>query len=258
MSVLNKFSGWSIDEESFSWYVDTIKYFLSSEENFSNFRQPSRGYGGILEHVCEDGGNTYGEYVLSNYGEFLKKYLGEFKKNDDIGNPVKFVYNSIGEINPTTARYIKYAGDIFNHFGQLKDYNLIEIGAGYGGLSRILNVIYKFKSIKLVDLPQPLKLQSKYLSKFNIDCETYSPEDKFSVEKNTLVVSNFAWCECDEPTRDKYIKNIISRCSKVYMVIYNIDVEGELMVLDGGKTRDEDIYRQSTTADIFILNKDEN
>lgn len=248
--------GWVASDSSHSLYIESIKGFLSSEESFSNFRQPSIGYNGILEHVCPRGGDIYSTHLKSKYSEFLENHLENFKKNDSIGNPVLGNYEGFGKINTTTLRYIKYAADMVENFGSLSDYNLIEIGGGYGGLARILNCIYNFKSIKLVDLPKPLELQSKYLSQFNIPCETYQPQDNLHVEKKTLVVSNFAWCECDKDTRKKYIENIISKCSRVYIVTYHVDTN-ELMTLDGEKNLDEDIYSQSTTASIFTLKKDE-
>tara|TARA_R110000824_G_C15220596_1_gene677547 strand:+ start:912 stop:1685 length:774 start_codon:yes stop_codon:yes gene_type:complete len=248
--------GWRVSDGSHALYIESIKEFLSSEDCFSNFRQPSTGYNAILEHVCPRGGNIYSAHLKSNHSQILEKYLEDFKKNDSIGNPVLQDYEGFGEINTTTLRYIKYAVDILEGFGPLNNYDLIEIGGGYGGLARILNCVYNFKSIKLVDLPEPLELQSKYLSKFSIPCETYEPQDDIHVEKKTLVVSNFAWCECDKDIRNKYIKDIISKCNRVYIVTYHVDTN-ELTILDGEKNLDKDIYSQSTTASIFTLKKDE-
>ena len=230
---MNEFLGWRTKTDTAKAYTNSINSFLSSEDRFNNFRQSGKDYTTILEHITKQGGQTYLNYTKTNYNDFLVKNLEEFKKNDTVGNPHIYAYESIGDINPTTLRYIKFAGDIFYKFGDLIDYNFIEIGAGYGGLTRILNSIYKFNSITLFDLPEALSLQKKYLSKFNITPQTYTINDNFNIKKNTLIVSNYAWCECDKETRDLYVEKIIKNCSKTYMVVYDVDIENELQTLEG-------------------------
>ena len=146
MKIINKFLGWRANTNFAQSYIDSINSFLSDEDKFNNFRKSGKDYTTILEHITQQGGQTYLNYIKTNYNDFLIKNLEEFKKNDTIGNPHIYTYESVGDINPTTLRYIKFAGDIFHKFGDLINYNLIEIGAGYGGLTRILNSIYKFLS----------------------------------------------------------------------------------------------------------------
>lgn len=234
MDTMNEFLGWRTPIEWAKAYTNSINNFLSSEDKFNNFRQSGKDYTTILEHITEQGGQTYLNYTKTNYSELLEfPYLEEFKKNDIVGNPHTYTYESIGDINPTTLRYIKFAGDIFHKFGDLINYNFIEIGAGYGGLTRILNSIYKFNSITLFDLPEALSLQKKYLSKFNITPQTYTINDNFNIKKNTLIVSNYAWCECDKETRDLYVEKIIKNCDRAYMIVYDVDIKNELQTLEG-------------------------
>jgi hypothetical protein len=129
---------------------------------------------------------------------------------------------------------------------------LVEIGGGKGWLVRALTSIYKFNTIKLFDLPEPLQLQKKYLSSYNIDAELYTYEDNFTIEANSLVVSNYAWCECDVNTRSLYLDKIINKCNYVYMVVYGVDVDNELMTLSGEKT----LYKETLNdCKVFTLKK---
>ena len=236
---MNDFLGWRTSTKVAQTYVDSIKSILSSDSNFNNFRGNNSGYTPILEHLTKNDGLVYGNYIKNNYPEMMD-ILELLKKNDTVGSPLKYHYDGFGDINPTTLRYIKFAGDIKKRFGDISGYNLIEIGGGYGGLVRVLTELYDFKTIKMFDLEQPLKLQEKYLNKFGIEIETLTHKDDFNVNEKTIVISNYAWCECDRPTRDIYVNKIISKCDLTYMVVYGVDVENELMVLDGEKTTEHD------------------
>lgn len=231
---MDEFLGWRTDRPIASNYVSAIDVMLSSDSAFANFRRAGGDYTNILEHMTARDGQVYLDYIRNIHNHLLKN-MDEFKKNDSVGNPYLSSYPEVGLINPTTLRYIKFAGDIQYIFGNLDGYDLVEIGGGYGGLVRILSSMHKFNTIKLFDLPNPLKLQKRYLSKFGIDVETYTIQDDFVINKKTLVVSNYAWCECDRPTRDLYKEKIINKADNTYMVVYDVDVDGELMSLDGDK-----------------------
>ena len=246
---MSKFLGWRTQSRIAEGYTSAISNILSSDDNFNNFRHNKSGYTPILEHLNQNDGLIYGNYVKTNYPEMMKM-VDSFKKNDSIGNPLTFNYDSFGDINPTTLRYIKFAGDIKKRFGDLTDYNLVEIGGGYGGLVRVLTELYVFKSIKMFDLPEALKLQKKYLNEFDINVETYTHEDEFNIDKKTLVISNYAWCECDIPTRQLYVDEIISKCELGYMVVYDVNIDKELMSLDGEKFLEKEILN---TCQIFTL-----
>lgn len=224
--------GWTVNSQNGIDYVKTVQSFLDSEELFRNFRRGGQSYTNILEHLTVEEGGTYLKYILDNYPHLLEN-LKEFERNDLVGNPVKFNYINNSSINPTTLRYVKFVGDIEKRFGNLDGYNLVEIGGGYGGLVRALSSVNNFKSIKLFDLPEVVKLQSKYLSRFGIDVETYTLLDKFEIESNTIVISNYAWCECNSETRQQYYDRIISKCDKVFIVHYGVDTENDLMKLQG-------------------------
>ena len=220
----NDFLGWRASDYNANNYINSINKFLSSEQLFSNFRQPDEGYNAILEHVNIQQAEIYSKTIKNLYPNLLSK-IEKFKKNDLIGNPLFFYDNDFGPISPTTLRYIKFAGDIQFNFQDLNDFHLIEIGGGYGGLVRILTDIFNFKSITMVDLKQPLNLQEKYLNKFDIKIIKKTIEEDFEIEKNTLIISNYAWCECDAKTRKEYLNKIINKCKYAFMAIHDVNVQ---------------------------------
>jgi len=220
----NNFLGWRASSYDANQYIKSIKSFLSSNEKFENFRQPNGSYNTILEHVNHSEGLKYAEAIKKFPKSFLNN-IENFKKNDSIGNPITYHFEDFGFVNPTTLRYIKFAGDIINHFSDINNFNLIEIGGGYGGLVRVLSEIYKFKSITMVDLPETLNLQEKYLNKFDIKIEKKTVENSFDIETNTLVISNYAWCECDKQTIKQYLDKIISKAKYSFMAIHDVNVQ---------------------------------
>ena len=243
--------GWTVNSQNGIDYTKTVQSFLDSEELFRNFRRGDQSYTNILEHLTEGEGKIYLDYILKHYPHLLEKFT-EFERNDLVGNPVKFNYINGISINPTTLRYIKFVGDIEKRFGNLDGYNLVEIGGGYGGLVRVLSSVNSFKSIKLFDLPEVVKLQSKYLSRYGIDAQTYTLLDEFKIDSNTVVVSNYAWCECNTETRQQYYDRIISKCDKVFIVHYGVDTEHDLMELQGKKEVEKEVLDD---CKIFSLSK---
>jgi len=248
---MDKFLGWRANTGIAENYINAIEDMLSTEDKFLNFRSGSGGYAPILEHLTQAEGQIYVNYIIQNYPELIQ-YVSKFKENDSIGNPHLFNYNQFGDFNPTTLRYIKFLGDIRKTFGELNDIHLVEIGGGYGGLVKILSNFYDFKTVKLFDLRKPLLLQKKYLNSFNIDVELYTHEDMFVINENTLVISNYAWCECDRETRDLYANKIINKSKYVYMVVYDVDMDGELMTMDGEKTLEKETLND---CKIFTLKR---
>jgi len=210
--------GWRANRKMAENYISCIEEILANEHIFSNFRNNMFYYSQILEHLSQ--------------------------QNDKVGSPILYNYDKFGVINPTTLRYIKFAGDIQAAFGDLNGMNLIEIGAGYGGLVNVLSKIYKFNSITLHDLPEAKKLQKKYLNQFNInpiiDCEI-----KNTVTENSIVISNYAWCELDFETRKMYLNNLISKCKYIFMVCYDINVKEELLTLNRNNKTEIDILNPS-------------
>ena len=137
----NEFSG-SIENRSESdngYYLSAVSRALKNYSKFSNFKRHPF-YRLILEHTTEELGEQYLKIVQEQNPQFLDDpTLSGLRKNDDIGNPIKHSYPGVGEISPTTLRYIKVASDLRDLFGDNLGDHVIEIGCGYGGQILILD-----------------------------------------------------------------------------------------------------------------------
>lgn len=230
----NKFFGWRTPQHHANSYVESINNILSNNENINNFRSNiDIGYSTILEHLNYNDGVRYYEEIKNKFPDKLD-LIKKFALNDSVGNPVKYKYDNF-EINPTTLRYCFVSMDILTTFSNLENINYVEIGGGYGGQARALSSIVNFNTIKMFDLPQALKLQTLYLNKFEIRPETYTIDENFEIFENSLIVSNYAWCELDKEYRQLYMNKIINNCKLGYLTVYDIDVFNEFEHLKASK-----------------------
>jgi putative sugar O-methyltransferase len=223
---MNNYYGWRASEHHANEYVKSIKTILENKENINSFRGISNtGYSTILEHLNERDGKKYYEMIRKDFNNDLQ-LINKFILNDQIGNPIKFRYDDF-YINPTTLRYSYVALDLKKTFGDLNNYNYVEIGAGYGGQLTTLSSIYSFKSATLFDIPDAMLLQNEYLSKFNIKADFFTIDHDFKIPSDSIVVSNYAWCELNDQYRKIYMDKIINKCKYAYLTVYDINIEKE-------------------------------
>jgi hypothetical protein len=194
--------------------IDSVK----DESKFDIFkRNPS--YNGILEHVSKEQGELYLRYLDSNFTDY-KEYLEIFKGNDLYGGSVLSEYDNVGEISPSTLRYIKVLSDIKNLFGDLNGKKIIEIGAGYGGQCFITSKYFKLKEYGLIDLDEVLSLSEKYLNKLDIEHRIINIDSVSSLDEEfDLVISNYAYSELNKELQDLYYDKIISRSKNGYLTL---------------------------------------
>jgi putative sugar O-methyltransferase len=154
----------------------------------------------------------------------LLENIEQFKENDSIGTPDTFSYPEIGKISPTTIRYIK---NVFEMATLLKDSpisRVVEVGGGYGGLCKTLSVVCDFDEYILVDLPEAVKVQEKYISNFPElakKCKFISCDELNEVQDIDLFISNYALSECDYDTQMNYYDKLVNN-SKYAYIIYNL------------------------------------
>lgn len=217
-----EYYGWRAAEAMATQYIDVCKHALLNEELFSNFRRYPQ-YMTILEHVPEHLGKAYLDKVKEENENLLNDVESFVEANDKIGNPIKANYPNYSNLpmSPTTARYIKVLSDLENLFGSLDNMNIVEIGGGYGGLATVINTKYNFSNYYNVDLLFPCKLSKKYCDANNITNFTIvTPEkvEKILTDKDIdLVISNYAFSECNLETQDFYIKTILDKSPRGYV-----------------------------------------
>jgi putative sugar O-methyltransferase len=205
----------------YSKYLEVCKYAVTDNWTFNNFRRhPS--YQRILEHHdMKEIGQKYLDNIVATNPKILKN-IKTFQANDKLGNPEVFKYDIDGvkyNVSPTTLRYISILSDIMTLHLELKSYDIVEIGVGYGGLCRLINNFALPWSYTLVDLPEVLELAKKYLAHFSM------PENRIDFvelkdlkpREYDLCISNYAFTEINRLYQNKYKKLIIDNSKHGYL-----------------------------------------
>jgi len=173
-----------------------------------------------------------------NYGHFGRMFLDaiiaiagrlgiaipftEIMKNDTIGSPQTFEY-SLGEYSivcsPTTLRYVLAGFKTLLHMKDLglKEVDIVEIGAGYGGQCRIMYILaplfeIKINSYGIFDLDLPMKLQAKYLTDLKdvpMEHVTFNTPDDHHLNENSFLISNYCISEIGTIPRNEYYAKIL-------------------------------------------------
>ena len=200
-------------------YVRVLKKIIENDRFFNNFKK-NRFYRQILEHTTKFQGSEYLKKITEDNPSLINK-IETFKDNDLIGNPNLSNYPTIGDISPTTLRYLKVASDLKTIFKGNIGENICEIGAGYGGQYLILDKIFKIKRYNIFDLKAATVLIEKYLESFllnsSYECGTLN---KCSFDNEfDLVVSNYAFSEIEKTMQIKYIEKILSKSKRGYLTM---------------------------------------
>jgi hypothetical protein len=191
------------------------------ESVFSNFRR-HKAYTRILEHVSEELGTAYLNEINKNDSELLNS-VEKFKENDKWGNPILVKYPVIGEISPSTLRYIKVLGDLMSLFKNLDDFKICEIGVGYGGQCRIINSINSPAEYTLVDINPALMLSKRYLDHYVLNAVLhYKIMDELPDQQYDLVISNYAFSELPRSIQEVYLKKVVLNSKKGYITFNEI------------------------------------
>lgn len=199
-------------------YVIAVKDATESYKSFTNFkRHPD--YNRVLEHLTERDGLEYLE-ILRRQAPDLLSSIALFKDNDLLGNPRTYSYD-VGQISPTTLRYIKVASDLRILFGPSIGDNIVEIGIGYAGQALIIDRIFKVLKYRLIDLPPVCDLASKCLEHHILSCsyQTSTINRESGTEEFDLVISNYAFSELPAELQLCYVKKILSKAKRGYLTM---------------------------------------
>ena len=231
---------WTLQDSAVTPYLSACRAAAQGSDFFKNFKSHP-AYRHVLEHVSFEEGQKYLDQI--HLDNFFDK-LDEVKENDSIGTPVTCEYEKIGNISPTTVRYLKNTSDIAKRLGTSFD-SIVEIGGGYGGLCKVLSSFVKFEQYLLLDLEECNMLSRKYLSLFDIPTMSYRAEEIVDVEDNfDLLISNYALSECDRETQMMYIERFVKKSDKFYIMHNDFHVD------HGNMGHEEFIEIMSDTHDI--------
>jgi len=212
---------WNIDAGAMKNYLSVCLGASENEKVFENFKS-NPGYMPIVELGLEET-SKYIPCLKRNANLILSK-IEELRENDIYGHPVVYDFPLFGKFSPTTIRYIKQSCDILSNFGSEKISIIVELGGGYGGLSKTLENFINFEKYCIFDLAEPNALTQKYLSKFNlqdkISSHLFTNEVFFKDKEIDLFISNYAFSELPRLIQQAYIEKIIKKC-KMFYIAYN-------------------------------------
>jgi hypothetical protein len=200
-------------------YVEAVLKAVYEYESFTKFKQDPR-YTKVLEHVSTEQGGEFLEIILTDSPDLVARII-DFKKNDLEGGATTYHYEGIGEISPSTLRYVKIASDLRKIFGKTAFENVAEIGIGYGGQLLVLDQIFKFNGYHLFDLPPVLKLAARYLECHNLNnsYQLFTLNQHNGLVDYDLAISNYAFSELPLNLQIKYIDKIFLRSKRGYLTM---------------------------------------
>ena len=119
----------------------------------------------------------------------------------------------------------------------VRSWRIIEIGGGYGGLSKIMSEAFHIESYVMYDIDAARTLAAAYVGKAGVranvtfgrpgSTDALGGDDSPSFFDNTfdLAISNFALSELSDETQRWYAKDVLSRADRVYLTL-NSDCPG--------------------------------
>lgn len=202
-------------------YTTLCKNASENDDIFNTFKSDPN-YTEVLEHVYPPLGLQYLNHAITINNQTIdQNAINIFKKIDFYGNSRKYDFPNIGLLSPTILRYFSVLGDINRLYGSLDDKTIVEIGAGYGGQSMMINLFHNVKKYIIVDLPEVISLVKKFLMKNNMDLTKYEfyTYDTVPEINSDYLISNYAFSECFKQIQDVYLNKLINKTKNFYMTI---------------------------------------
>jgi hypothetical protein len=167
--------------------------------------------------TCEEGQN-YLQKIKQHY-PFLLEKLEKFREVDSIGSPRTYSFEGVGLISPSTLRLASIAGDLQLKLGDLSHLRVVQIGAGYGGLCKILHDLFDLKTYVIVDLKEPLELAKKCLKSLALENVIFLTPEELSKDANyDLVISDLNFSEFNRSYQQLFFDRIFTRCRSGYLL----------------------------------------
>lgn len=198
-------------------YVLVCELAKTDNEVFDNFRRCME-YRLILEHVNKRFGNKYLQIALQHPN--WKTYFEKIKSQNKVGNPILKKFKYVGNTSPTSLRYLKVLTDLERFFGNLDNFTIAEIGAGFGGQAHAITSNFNVNKYFIFDLPEVNWLINRFLINL-IETNNYEfidgREDLNLDQEFDLVLSNYAFSELNRETQEKYLYGVLLKSQRGYI-----------------------------------------
>jgi hypothetical protein len=155
--------------------------------------------------------------------------ISVYKTNDIYGSPNLYDYPLTGNISPGTLYFLNILQSLKNHFGDISNFDIVEIGSGYGGQAKII-LDHSVKSYSMIDVLPTLNLCKKYLSAFEYENVNFYDSNVIPTNTYDLVISNWCLSEFDETGILNYIESVIRYCNNGYFLMNIWDSRKEFLL----------------------------
>lgn len=190
---------------------------LRSDVNLTYFRPMP-----LVDTFGPSLGWEFVSYISNHYPKLMDS-LDLFRKGDSFGNSPVHDFDALGSFSPNALRYIKIAGDLDLLFGNLDDKTIVEIGGGYGGQCHVLSCLFSFKEYILIDLPEVIEFQKRYLEILGVKNVRFIAHNQLPSELPCdLLISNYAFSECSYKMQMEYIEKVLKHARTGYMISNNM------------------------------------
>ncbi len=180
-----------------------------NDEQFAAFKK-NPFFNLLWENHSIEEGEQWLQTIERHY-PFLKEKFEKIAESDQVGSPRVYTFKDAGHFSPSTLRFAAIAGEIQTKLGGWQGKKVVQIGAGYGGLCKVLHAISEFESYTLVDLPEQLALAKKYLETFGLKNVTYIvPEELPDLVRYDLALSDRSFSEFNGRYQKLFFDRIIS------------------------------------------------
>ena len=193
-----------------------------------SFKQ-NPAYRSILEHVSLKQGQFYYDLCKKEFQITDEEIYSFTNINDSFGDPIKETY-TFGIVSPSSLRYIYHSHVILNYlrFLDKKQYSIVEIGGGYGGLSlALLHYANKFSltitDYNFCDLDLVVKLQEICINKACPAKDLYTFHDSstygINIKSNNLfLISCYAFSEISKTHQENYLQLLFPKITSGFII----------------------------------------
>lgn len=103
-------------------------------------------------------------------------------------------------------------------FGEFDEYNIAEIGVGFGGQASLISLLESPISFTLYDLPPVLELSSRFMESLDIQGDFRFLDSRIPTKSvPDLVISNYAFSELNRDIQDEYLNKVILNAARGYI-----------------------------------------
>ncbi|MFI5735117.1 putative sugar O-methyltransferase [Kribbella sp. NPDC051587] len=174
----------------------------------------------IMEHLPDEMAGPMLARAAAIWPEVLRR-LPDAAVNDEIGGARVIDVEGFGRYSASTCRYVKVAAEIKAMYGgDLSQIDIVEIGGGYGGQALVIDRLFSPRSYTIVDLPEALELQHRYLqaSDFRSSLRLISNGAIPASWPSSLFISNYALTEVRRPIGIRYLEAFALSASAGYVI----------------------------------------